>query len=193
MAMTSLLAASDWQSLAAIIVFTLISLIANWVKKRSEAAAGPNASKDSDSNDEFEPVELFDEPKPMRKPPPMARPPAPLIAVLSRGRPQPAPTKKRKATPLTAEPQIRIGNTRQRLSTLHVTENVTRQTPAKTASGLISADRGPAEKTPATAQRTAAIPDFFDARTLRRAIVAAEILNPPIALRDPSQTFGHVH
>jgi len=190
--MIQVLAASDWRAVAAVIVFTLISLVANWVKKRSEAATGSEPTRDSEADADFEPVELFDERKPNRTSPPrVARPKAPPIVAVPRGRLQPPTAKPKLGRAPTAEWATRVGGTKLPTPVVPHSETVSQRARAKPAHASRPAETRPAAETTLSVNEDAGIPNLYDPKALRRAIIAAELLNPPIALRDPAMTFGY--
>lgn len=182
-----ILAASDWQTIAAIIVFTLISIVANWVKKRSEAANAPQRP-DSEADEEFEPVELFEEPKPKYRPAPVARPTAPKVLIAGPRRPEPSvrPASERVHT---TEAQVRISS-------------ILRTPRVPLASALGTSEKGrPPQKTIRSAMPQGDVVEVPHARgqeflnlrsprTLRQAVIAAELLRPPLALRGQSDLPG---
>ncbi len=184
------LAASDWQSILAGLVFVLVSLAAGWVKKRSEAAANSNPTRKAEE-DEFEPAEIFDESRPVKMTPRQQKPKRPPIIVVERkpflARAASPKREKRRA----GESQSRVGGTYY-----HGSKVVQTGTAAKPPIPIqprmsLAAELGEVAPTVRSSQDGPLIPDLHDATSLRRAIVASEILNPPLALRDPDSTFGH--
>jgi hypothetical protein len=179
------LAESDWQTVVAIVVFSLISIVANWVKKRSDAAGSkPRTSGD----DEFEPVVLFEEPKPVSRPTPVARPTTPPIPVAKRGRSEPR-GKSVKASEHTSEAQVRIAS-KLRTPTVPLTHAM--QGSAKVSNLRQKKPSAPqqAAEVEDTLKKPLDISDFRNPRTLRQAVVAAELLRPPVALRNESDLPG---
>ncbi|HKQ46975.1 MAG TPA: hypothetical protein VJZ71_02770 [Phycisphaerae bacterium] len=174
------LAASDWQTIAAIVVFTVISIVANWVKKRSEANA-PSSPAQADADEEFEPVEVFDESRPIRRAPPIARPTAPPIPVAG----------PRRMTPYGERPEL----IRSRTSEAQDRVNSVLQMPkVSVAPAIRVAEKARPQKAARVAVPQAAVPeadlvngkgilDLHNPRSLRQAVVAAELLKPPMALR----------
>lgn len=178
------LAASDWQTIAAIIVFTLISVVANWVKKRGEANAPQRPPHEAD--DEFEPVELFEEPRPTHRPTPVAQPTAIPIpkAVPRRAERLGKPVSAREHS---TEAQVRISSILRTPKTPLVSSRGGKGPPSQNRAQGAAPQRAEAEL---TAKKGGEIPDFRDAKTLRQAVIAAELLRPPVALRETSDLPG---
>lgn len=182
-----LLAASDWQTIAAIVVFTVISIVANWVKKRSEANA-PSPAK-ADGDEEFEPVELFDEPRPIRRTPPIARPTAPPILVTGPRRMTPYGERPGLIGSSTSEAQDRVSSVLQmpKVSVAPAVRVTEKARPQKAARVAVP----PAAVAEADLVSGKGILDLHNPRSLRQAVIAAELLKPPVALRGTPDLPGH--
>jgi hypothetical protein len=179
-----ILAESDWQTIAAIVVFTLISVIANWVKKRSETAQQPRPGTAVD--DEFEPVELFEEPRPLPRSAPVARPTA-LPKPAKPPRPREPKGKPVSASEHTQETAVRI-------SSIVRTPKESAARPGVRAIQPIKIQRpAPATIEVESSPGVGELLPLRNPRNLRQAIIAAEILRPPLALRVASELPGLSH
>ena len=175
------LAESDWQTVAAIIVFTVISIIANWIKKRSDAST---SKAGAEGDDEFEPVELFEEPKPLARPTPVARPKLPPKIMVSprvaesRGKP-------RATREHSAEAQVRISSIlgRSKVQTAHAPGTSANTTLLKQEESGATLQSHEVEL---PSGKRFGILDFHNPKSLREAVIASELLGPPIALRGES-------
>ena len=182
-----LLAASDWQTIVAIIVFTLISIVANWVKKRSEAKA-PSPTQ-ADAGEEFEPVELFEEPKPIRRTIVVARPSPPPIVTGERrhlSRPAETPASNRSRA---SEAQDHVYSTLP-MPKVSMASAVALAGKARRRQ---EPDRGTIPEAAIAEPPKVIYQEFLNLRnpkSVRQAVIAAELLKPPLALRGDSELPG---
>jgi hypothetical protein len=180
----TLLAAGDRFSVIAVIVLAVFSMIGNWLKKRAEERAGAGGIRTQD-DDEFEPVELFEERKPIRTPPPRPiRPkPPPVLVTPPTGYHHPTA---RKTPPRPGnEWATRVSGTKVPTPIVPHSESAGQRKEPKRVTA-------PLAETGAAFSPDDRTPDLHDLVTLRRAIIAAEILGPPIALRDPAAAISRI-
>lgn len=187
--MAEVLAASDWQSLVAGLVFVLVSMAAGWLKKRSEADSNPSRGQEPEKS---VPAETFDKPKSfesMQQKKGSKRPP---LLVVQRNRSEVLAAPPKRARRLAGEWQTRVAGTTYQSTKVSAFGTTERPGFPKPAQPSLVADSREAVAPDRPFVHGGLFPEMHDPIRLRRAIIAAEILNPPLALRDPDSTFGHV-